>query len=127
MKANHDIDQVAPLSKKVHDACITAEVTEIQLQFSGGSDSGYLYITFAIKDNPHKLINHLEPMVDEWAWSVYEFSGAGDGTEYGSTITYNLVDQTATLTEWAYEKIHQDIIGTAWELADETETENDAS
>jgi hypothetical protein len=33
---------------------------------------------------------------------VYEYSGAGDGTDYGDNITYNLVEGKVTTQEWCH-------------------------
>jgi hypothetical protein len=38
--------------------------------------------------------------VEEWAYDSYGYSGAGDGTEYGDDITYDLVTNKVSTQEW---------------------------
>lgn len=73
-----------------------AGVHRITLNFSGGSDEGYLNVT--LNDG---LENHeLENAIEEWAWEVYDYNGAGDGSDYGDDIVYDLKTMKATITDW---------------------------
>ena len=38
--------------------------------------------------------------IEKWAWDVYEYSGGGDGNDYGDDITYDLEEMTASWSEW---------------------------
>jgi hypothetical protein len=38
--------------------------------------------------------------VEDWAWEVYSYSGAGDGSDYGDDITYDLVKNKVSTSEW---------------------------
>ena len=92
---------VQPLKKELYNEAKELGVTSIHLDFSGGSDEGNLY---AYTNDATPLLNahgteeqrlqirKLEGALEEWAWEVYEYSGAGDGTDYGDNITYNLVE-----------------------------------
>lgn len=42
----------------------------------------------------------LENEIENWAWEVYQYSGAGDGDDYGDDITYDLKEGTATSSNW---------------------------
>ena len=46
----------------------------------------------------------LRDVLEGWAWSVYDYSGAGDGNDYGDDITYNLDDGIAEWQEWFMER-----------------------
>ena len=85
---------VAPLKKAIHDKAKALEIDVITLNFSGGSDEGYLEVELEPKHD-HNFANEIE----EWAWSVYDYSGAGDGSDYGDTITYDLENKEVTTSE----------------------------
>jgi hypothetical protein len=42
--------------------------------------------------------------VENWAWDVYSYSGAGEGNDYGDNITYDLVENTVETEEWYMER-----------------------
>ena len=90
--------KIEPLPKKIYKKAKALNITEIVLQFEGGSDEGCLYIDF---DRPKKKdFSELEEEIEDWAWSVYSYSGAGDGDPYGDNITYNLAEKTASYQGW---------------------------
>jgi len=103
-----------PLSKEIYNEAIELGVTNIILQFEGGHDEGYLYVSLAHKHKFSNLdknlnksqkqtlekINAFEAKVEEWAWSVYHYSGAGDGQAYGDNIEYDLKNKTVSTQEW---------------------------
>jgi hypothetical protein len=49
-----------------------------------------------------KYDNDLVTMVEDWAWSAYSYSGAGDGNDYGDDIFYDLVNNVACV--WHMER-----------------------
>lgn len=73
-----------------------AGVESFTLSFWGGSDEGYLYLVGI----PYEL----EKAVEDWAWRAYQYSGAGDGENYGDDITYNLKDGTVKCSDWYMER-----------------------
>lgn len=92
-----------PLSKSIYDRARELGVTHIRLLFSGGSDEGYLDINIVTKDqvaDEYSALKILENDIENWAWDVYEYSGAGDGASYGDEIEYDLVDGKVTTSEW---------------------------
>jgi hypothetical protein len=96
--------EAQPLSKIIHAKAKKLGVEQIVLEFSGGNDEGYLNVRLEGKgledvyyDEVGKnIINE----IDEWAWGVYHYSGAGDGSNYGDNITYDLVKGEVTTDEW---------------------------
>lgn len=90
------------LKKSIYEKAKLLGVEQIHLHFSGGSDEGFLDITL----EPYNIegdTNELFSEIQEWAWNVYHYSGAGEGSAFGDDITYNLVTGKVTTTEW-YEK-----------------------
>lgn len=98
---------IEPLKKELYEKAKELGVDKITLEFSGGSDEGYLYV-YADRNTEEEELAHrkkirkLESDIDEWVWTVYEYSGAGDGTSYGDTITYDLKNGKMSTQEWAH-------------------------
>ena len=92
---------IEPLNKDIYNKAIALGIEKIVLNFSGGSDEGYLNVTLypwhKDKSDAH---NDLNAEVENWAWGVYSYGGAGDGSEYGDDITYDLVNKKVTASEW---------------------------
>ena len=88
---------IKPLSKAIHAKAKSLGVTKITLKFSGGSDEGYLTVDLEGVD---AYGTDIEKEIEEWAWSVYEYSGAGDGNDYGDDITYDLENSKVESNEW---------------------------
>lgn len=89
--------EIQPLSKDIYNKAKEHGVEQIVLRFSGGSDEGYLDIDVVPYENQTiELTND----IDTWAWDVYAYNGAGDGTDYGDTITYDLVKGEVSADEW---------------------------
>jgi hypothetical protein len=88
-----------PLSKAIYDKAKKLGYTKIILRFSGGNDEGYLYIDMEL--NLAGIDNYeFTKEIEDWAWKVYDYSGAGDGTDYGDTITYDLENGNVSTQEW---------------------------
>lgn len=85
---------IEPLSKAIYDKAKNLGVHQIVLRFSGGNDEGYL----SVETNPYKP--ELEQEIDSWAWDAYEYNGAGDGSDYGDTIIYDLIKGEASVDTW---------------------------
>lgn len=105
--------KIEPLSKELNEILTKCEVESFVLKFSGGSDEGYLYVI--VNRNPEssplekKYDGKLEEIIKEWAWENYEYSGAGDGSDYGDDITYDLKNKTVSCQEWEMvERYHEE-------------------
>jgi hypothetical protein len=98
-----------PLPRTLYDKAKKLKLANIILEFSGGSDEGYLSVCLTPSNHPDDEpnpaldaeIDSFSDEVEEWAWSVYDYSGAGDGSDYGDDITYDLVEGKVTYSEWA--------------------------
>ena len=103
---------VQPLPKSLLERAKALAIKAIELNFSGGSDEGHLQVsltvtdgTFVKPDDPAwRDFSALERAIEEWAESVYEYSGAGDGNDYGDDIVYDLVENKVTTSDWCMER-----------------------
>ena len=90
---------IEPLPKRIINRAKELGITSITLKFSGGSDEGYLYVETEGRDYDDQN-REFNDMVETWAWDVYSYSGAGEGSDYGDDITYDIADGTASASEW---------------------------
>lgn len=104
-----------PLKKELYERAKSLGATAIVLHFSGGSDEGFLEVELQGLDYAGEG-KSLWGEVEDWAWEVYEYSGAGDGTTYGDDITYDLVANKVSSQEWyhavSYEEMEYDTLET---------------
>jgi hypothetical protein len=99
---------IEPLNKGIYNKAVALGIEKIVLNFSGGDDEGYLNVRLYPWKNNSDLWCHwhtqahsdLNAEVENWAWEVYSYSGAGDGCDYGDDITYDLVNKKVTASEW---------------------------
>lgn len=96
---------IEPLNSEIIKIAKLLGISVITLEFSGGSDEGYLSVEIspwpkskAGKDAAAALVNTIE----KWAWDAYDYNGAGDGQDYGDNIVYEIfADKVrATHNEW---------------------------
>lgn len=93
-----------PLNKDIYNKAKELGVEQIILQFSGGSDEGFLNVEVIGEDSheyhyDQKARDFIQE-IEDWAWDVYDYSGAGEGTDYGDNITYDLVKGKVSTEEW---------------------------
>ncbi len=97
---------IEPLSKDIYNQALKRGIDSITLNFQGGSDEGYLNIDLEYASNVVGVIpsnadeKTFVNIIDEWAWSVYYYNGAGDGADYGDEVIYNLREKTAKTSSW---------------------------
>lgn len=98
-----------PMNKALYEKAKSMGITKIELEFQGGSDSGYLNVGFQNAEGsvPYGQEDDLKQEIEEWAWDAYSYSGAGDGSDYGDDITYNLVENTVESQEWYTSRDYQ--------------------
>ena len=100
-----------PISKALYEKDKSMGITKIELEFQGGSDEGYLNIGLHNKEGQTIGASAeglaLQQDIEEWAWVAYSYSGAGDGSDYGDDITYNLDDNTVESQEWFTSRDYQ--------------------
>ena len=108
---------IEPLSKKIYDKAVSLGITQIELKFSGGSDEGYLNV-YVNDEKGFSSNTELEQEIEEWAWQAYGYSGAGDGSDYGDDVVYDLVEKTATASSWHMERTEGDSEDAALEIAE---------
>jgi hypothetical protein len=92
---------IEPIRKELFEKLTKLGVREVTLNFSGGSDEGYLDVELdSDLDYSDEEVRKLVSEVESWAWDVYSYSGAGDGNDYGDCIRYDLEKGKATASEW---------------------------
>jgi hypothetical protein len=103
--------EAKPLSKTIYNKAKELGVERILLQFSGGSDEGYLNVEMAGEGSHEYRYDEKAKAfyqeIEDWAWEVYHYSGAGDGSNYGDNITYDLVKGEVSTEEWYDAPQHQ--------------------
>lgn len=129
-----------PLEKHLYLRAQELNVARLELRFSGGSDEGYLQVDAVTRENIteylrlsqtekdkhqeenskiyqehqeyYRQIMLFEESVDKWAWEVYSYSGAGDGSDYGDNITYNLIENKVETESWYTSATYEDSYST---------------
>jgi hypothetical protein len=101
--------QAEPLSKDIYNKAKELGIEEIKLAFSGGNDEGSLYVELSPYENDKD--GSFSSEIEDWAWDVYSYSGAGDGSDYGDNITYDLVENEVSTSEW-YHIVKEEATGT---------------
>jgi hypothetical protein len=91
---------IEPLNKGIYNKAIALGIEKIVLNFSGGDDEGYLNVGLYPWKNNSDAHSDLNAEVENWAWEVYSYHGAGDDYDYGDDITYDLVNKKVTASEW---------------------------
>lgn len=91
--------EIQPLSKKIFDKAVSLGVTEIHLNFSGGNDEGYVNINLLDEYN-----QEFAEEIEKWVWETYDYSGAGDGSDYGDDVIYDLANKRAYVSSWYTER-----------------------
>jgi len=92
-----------PLNKEIYNKALKLGITKITLNFSGGSDEGCLFVELE-GDANNKQLSDFSNEIENWAWEAYSYSGAGDGSDYGDDIVYDLVNKKVTTSEWSTER-----------------------
>lgn len=93
---------ILPLPKRFWDKLVEIEATTLEIRFQGGNDEGFCECEINAKDSAKA--NALADKIHEWALDSYEYSGAGDGNDYGDDIYYDLKAGTVTHTDWCMER-----------------------
>lgn len=105
-----------PLNKTIYNKAKEQGIEQIILHFSGGSDEGYLDIEI----NPQeKDKGGIAGEIEDWVWQVYDYSGAGEGNDYGDDIVYDLKNGKVTTSEWFTARQEGDSDNDKLELAEE--------
>ena len=108
-----------PISKELFDKLTAAGITSVTLNFSGGSDEGYLDVTIEPHRDPSDDdVRNLIKEIEDWAWGVYSYSGAGEGIDYGDEIVYDLIKKKVRTSEWSYERTERDLGDDDLEIAE---------
>lgn len=92
--------KTVPISNSLYNDLVKNKVTEFTLHFNGVSDEARLYVDYKGNDVA-ELYTTIRSIIENWAWSVYDYSKAGDGfDEIGDVITYDLKNKKIISQEW---------------------------
>ena len=106
-----------PLKKAIYDKAKELGIKQITLYFSGGNDEGYLDVELEPSPNDSTFYNEVE----EWAWEVYDYNGAGEGYDYGDNISYDLKSGKVSTSEWYTSRQEGDTENGELEIEEEEE------
>ncbi len=67
-------------------------------------------------DPSDEAVRNFIKEIEDWAWSVYSYSGAGEGIDYGDEIVYDLVNKKVRTSEWTMERTDRDLDDTDLEI-----------
>jgi len=95
--------QALPLKKTILEKAKALGIKQIHIAFSGGNDEGMVDVRLGSFYN-----EHFSNEIEEWAYETYGYSGAGDGTDYGDDIIYDLETMTAKSSSWQMQRHDED-------------------
>jgi hypothetical protein len=111
--------EIKPISAKLYNFLKENKVKGFELRFTGGSDEGWLDVSINNdSDFEHDEFGEICQTIEKWAWSVYEYSGAGDGSDYGDNITYDLENGSVSSEEWYMVAQHSDPENSTLEISE---------
>ena len=96
-----------PLKKEIFDKARELGITQIQLGFQGGGDEGWVHVSCTHPDDSW-IDLEFEEEIETWVWQVYDYSGAGDGTDYGDDIKYDIENAVEENGTWKVPATSQD-------------------
>ncbi len=96
-----------PLKKEIFDKARELGIAKIQLGFQGGSDEGWVNVDCTHPDG-RCVFQRFAEEIEEWVWQVYDYSGAGEGTDYGDDITYHIKEAVEENGTWKIPTTSQD-------------------
>ena len=100
--------KIVPLSKEIVEECNKLSIKFVSLNFSGGSDEGYLYVDVTPFTSQYRgPVATLLQKIEAWAWQHYQYGGGGDGSDYGDDIEYNIENNSATHESWQTERTYE--------------------
>ena len=98
------------ISKDLKKLILEAGGTSFDVRWSGGSDEAYLDVELRCFDGSVHMLSEDHPglqplkvaqdLIFEAAEDGFDYSGAGDGSDYGDDYTYDLLANTITHQEW---------------------------
>jgi hypothetical protein len=103
------------ISKDLLDYLKEVKCTKFTLSFRGGNDEGFLDVDnvtidgkssseyFWCKKSSGKvppIFAEVSEIIEEAAWRGIDYSGAGEGSDYGDNYTYDLETMDISHSEW---------------------------
>jgi hypothetical protein len=102
-------ESIPALDRELYTKLKDAGIACVFLHWSGGSDEGELSVGLYRARNDFPIDDrNLETAVENWAYDAFQYSGAGDGNDYGDDYIYDLRDHTVTHSEWFHQRVEGD-------------------
>lgn len=106
---------IKPLKREHYERAQKLGIKKIMFNFSGGSDEGFLDVNYEpnienIKSKDWMKVRILLDELSDWAWSVWHYSGAGCGSDFGDDIEYDLENKSASHIGWQMEIVSKDVV-----------------
>jgi len=93
------MESIQPLPARIVAKAKQLKIEIIKLNFSGGNDEGYLNVDVDSSQDTVAPSDFLRE-IEDWAWGAYSYGGAGEGSDYGDDITYDIKAGTASCQDW---------------------------
>jgi hypothetical protein len=107
-----------PLSKEIYDKAKSIGVTAIRLEFQSGIYEGYLTVVLEYGGKHQLDDDEFVRQIDDWAWEVYDYPGAGEEVAYGDIVVYDLMNNQVVVEEWHHEIVSSKSKPVALQLAE---------
>lgn len=92
---------IIPLPKSIYETAKKNGNTVIHLEFSGGSDEGYLEVNL----EGGTWDEDFEVEIRDWAYEAYAYNGGGDGTDFGDDVRYDIENNKVISTDWCMARV----------------------
>jgi hypothetical protein len=110
------------LARELYAKLRGAGIIRVDINWSGGSDEGNLDVNLYRAREEYPVDDRtLSSAVEEWAYDAFDYSGAGDGNDYGDDYVYDLIAHTVTHSEWFHQRVEGDTAREPLELDGEGE------
>jgi hypothetical protein len=108
------------LPKTLYDRAVAAGIKQITFAWSGGSDEGYLDVSFDAY--PITELETLRNDIEEWASDAFDYSGAGEGNDYGDDYVYDLAAKTVSHSAWYTQPVYEDTLSLDLDVVEDENT-----
>lgn len=94
------------LDRELYAKLRAAGIVRVDINWSGGSDEGYLDVNLYRAGDALPINDQdLSAAVETWAEGAFDYSGAGDGNDYGDDYVYDLLAHMVTHSEWYHQRV----------------------
>ena len=98
------------LTKQLLEDLFEASVVSFSVSLEGGSDEAYTEINLTHDPSCYRNRNEessdaaIKAKIEDWILEALDYSGAGDGSDYGDDYEYDLENMKVSHEEWYMER-----------------------